>query len=235
MYRCEECQRDFKTAQALSGHNQWRHNNPAAGPAAQQVNQQLTKAQLQQLVAAQASNAQQQEDLVVSGFQQLDEKFSKLSGVVDELLSMPVEHAEHAEHGHGQHAHDHGDHCEGCREHAEQLLGANPDDQPVEHQHGDHCPECVHEQLKGVRRTTLFVEENVPGAKKELEHAITGQKMVTIVDDRSTVNTETLDNATFGRVLLGMVVEAGQTGDPKLTARVGEMMVEARRRGIWRD
>jgi len=235
MYRCEDCQRDFKTAQALSGHNQWRHSNPAAGPAAQQVNQQLTKAQLQQLVAAQASNAQQQEDLVVNGFQQLDEKFSMLSGVVDELLSMPGEHGEHAGHGHGQHAHDPAT-CGGCRDMVEQMVGANPDDaQPVEHVHGDGCPECVHEQLKGVRRTTLFVNEKVPGGKEALEHAITGEKMLTIVDDRPTVDTETLDNATFGRVLLGMVVEVGQTGDPKLTARLEEMKVEARRRGIWRD
>lgn len=235
MYRCEDCQRDFKTAQALSGHNQWRHANPAAGPAAQQVNQQLTKAQLQQLVAAQASNAQQQEDLVVNGFQQLDEKFSKLSGVVDELLSMPGEHGEHAEHGHSQHAHDPAT-CGGCRDMVEEIVGGNPDDaQAVEHVHGEDCPDCVHEQLKGVRRTTAFVEETIPGAKESLEHAITGQKMVTIVDDRSTVNTETLDNETFGRVLLGMAVEAGQRKDPDLNARLGEMMVEARRRGIWRD
>jgi len=178
MYRCEGCQRDFKTAQALSGHNQWRHSNPAAGPAAQQVNQQLTKAELQQLVAAQASNAQQQEDMVVNGFQQLDEKFSKLSGVVDELLSMP---AEHGEHGHGQHCHDVAT-CEDCRDMVDQILGANPDDaQPVEHQHGDGCPECVHEGLKYVRRTTLWHDENVPGAKEAREHAITGEKMVTIV------------------------------------------------------
>ena len=77
MFRCEDCQRDFKTPQALSGHNQFRHNgNPVAGRAAEQVNQQLTKAELQQLVAAQARNAQQQDELLVNGFQQLDEKLS---------------------------------------------------------------------------------------------------------------------------------------------------------------
>ena len=103
MYRCEECQRDFKTAQALAGHHQFKHGGkPAAGRAAEQVNQQLTKPELQQVVAAQASNAQQQEDMLVNGFQQLDEKFSKLSEVVDGLLNMP---AEYAEHGHGQHHH----------------------------------------------------------------------------------------------------------------------------------
>jgi len=224
MYRCEECQRDFKTAQALSGHNQWRHSNPAAGPAAEQVNQQL--------VAAQASNAQQQDKQLVNGFQQLDEKLSELGEVMDGLLSMLGEHGEDS---HGQHRHDPAT-CDGCRDMVEQLVGGNPDDdQPVEHAHGEDCPECVHEQLKGVRRTTVFVEETIPGGKEALEHAITGQKMVTIVDDRSTVNTETLDNATFGRVLLGMVVEAGQRNDPELNARLEMMMVEARRRGIWRD
>ena len=157
MYQCQECQRDFKTPQALSGHNQFRHSNPAAGPAAQQVNQQLTKAQLQQLVAAQASNAQQLEDLVVNGFQQLDEKFSKLSGVVDELLSMPTEH------GDCQHRHDPAT-CEDCRDMVEEIVGGNPDDaQAVVHEHGDGCELCVGQQLVGVRRTTGYITKKVPG------------------------------------------------------------------------
>ena len=94
MYRCEDCQRDFKTAQALSGHNQFKHG-VKSGRAAEQVNQQLTKAELQELVAAQASKAQQQDDLLVDGFQQLDEKLDKLGEVVDGLLS-----EDKAEYGH---------------------------------------------------------------------------------------------------------------------------------------
>ena len=210
MYRCEDCQRDFKTPQALSGHNQFRHGGkPAAGRAAEQVNQQLTKPALQQLVAAQASNAQQQEDMLVNGFQQLDEKFSKLSEVVDGLLIMPDEYADH---GHGQHHHDPTT-CEDCRDMVDQILEANPDDQLVEHEHGDGCELCVHQQLVGVRRTTSYVNQNVPGAKEALEHAITGQKVLTVVADPPKVaNTKDLSDTEFKLFAAGVMKEAGERG-----------------------
>jgi len=219
MFSCEFCGGQFKNRSGLSGHKRMAHHSESTSETTTQVVQDhskgtssTTKEEVQEYL----------EEYLGERLQRQDELLGDVLQRLDEVLPKQSEH-------------DHGDHCEGCREHAEQLLGANPDDaQPAEHVHGDDCPECVHEQLRGVRRTTLFVEEKVPGGKEALEHAITGEKMLTIVDDR-TVNTETLDNATFGRVLLGMVVEAGQTGDPQLTARVGEMMVEARRRGIWRD
>jgi len=179
MYRCEECLRDFKTAQALAGHNQFRHGGrPAAGAAgaAGPAAQQLTKAQLQQLVAAQVSNAQQLEDLVVNGFQQLDEKFSMLSGVVDGLLNGKFEHGEH---GQSQHAHDPAT-CDGCRDFLQEFQD-DDDGQPTEHQHGDDCPDCVHEQLKGVQRSAVWHDKNVPGSKEAREHAMIGEQKVTIV------------------------------------------------------
>ena len=176
MYRCEDCQRDFKTAQALAGHHQFKHGR-AAGAAGEQGGQQLTKAQLQQLVAAQASNAQLLEDMLVNRFQQLDEKLSMLGSMVDGLLSVP---GEHAEHGHGEHAHDPAT-CDGCRDLVDQNQ-ENPDDgQPVAHEHGDNCDLCVHEQMKGVQRSAVWHDKNVPGAKEAREHAMTGEKMVTIV------------------------------------------------------
>jgi len=220
MFDCEFCGGQFKNRSGLSGHKRMAHHSESTSETTTQVVQDhskgtspTTKEEVQQYLEDYlGERLERQDELLGDVLQRLDGVFSKQS------------------------EHDHGDHCEGCREHAEQLLGANPDDdQPVAHEHGDGCPGCVHEQLKGVRRTTLFVEENVPGAKEELEHAITGQKMVTIVDDRSTVNTETLDNATFGRVLLGMALEAGQRNDPEFNARLEMMMVEARRRGIWCD
>jgi len=220
MFDCEFCGGQFKNRSGLSGHKRMVHHSESASEPTTQVVQKHSES------GRPTTNEVVQECLeeyLGGRLERQDELLGDVLQRLDEVLPKQSEH-------------DHGDHCEACREHAEQRWEPNPDDyQPAEHAHGDGCPECVHEQLKGVRRTTAFVKETIPGGKEALEHAITGQKMVTIVDDRSTVNTETLDNATFGRVLLGMVVEAGQTGDPKLTARVGEMMVEARRRGIWRD
>jgi len=44
MYCCEECQREFKTAQALAGHDQFKHGvRRAAGAALQQLGQQLVE------------------------------------------------------------------------------------------------------------------------------------------------------------------------------------------------
>jgi len=44
MYYCEECQRGFKTAQALAGHHQFKHGaRRAAGTALQQLGQQLVE------------------------------------------------------------------------------------------------------------------------------------------------------------------------------------------------
>jgi len=219
MFDCELCGGQFKNRSGLSGHKRMAHHSESTS----ETTPQAVMAHLNSTNPTTKEVVQQHlEECLGERLQRQDEILGDVLQRLGEVLPKQSEH-------------DHGDHCEGCREHAEQLLGANPDDQPVAHEHGDGCPECVHEQLKGVRRTTLFVNEKVPGGKEALEHAITGQKTVTIVDDRSMVNTETLDNTTFGRVLLGMVVEAGKTGDPKLNARLGEMMVEARRRGIWRD
>ena len=59
----------------------------------------------------------------------------------------------------------------------------NPDDdgQPEEHTHGDNCKLCVHEQLKGVQRSAVWHDNNVPGAKEAREHAMTGEQKVTIL------------------------------------------------------
>lgn len=77
--------------------------------------------------------------------------------------------------------HEHGPDCEDCQDWAEQNQ-ENPDDgQPLEHQHGDDCNLCVHEQLKGVQRSAVWHDKNVPGAKEAREHAMTGEQKVTIV------------------------------------------------------
>jgi len=64
MYQCEECQREFKTAQALAGHHQFKHGaKPAAGSAAQQLAQQLAA-------------GEQQAELLHSMLEQLDSMLS---------------------------------------------------------------------------------------------------------------------------------------------------------------
>ena len=144
--------------------------------------------------------------MLVNGFQRLDENFSKLSEVVDGLLSVPPED------GHSQHRHDPAT-CEDCRDMVEELVGGNPDDQPVEHEHGDGCELCVHQQLVGVRRTTLYVHKNVPGSKEALEHAITGEKALTVVDGPPKMaNTEDMSDADFKKFAAGVMKEAGERG-----------------------
>ena len=83
----------------------------------------------------------------------------------------------------------------------------------MEHIHGDGCELCVHQQLVGVRRTTSYVNQNVPGAKEALEHAITGQKVLTIVDEPPNMaNTKDLSDADFKKFAAGVMKEAGERG-----------------------
>ena len=93
-------------------------------------------------------------------------------------------------------------------------MESNPDDaQPVEHEHGDHCHLCVDEELKVVKRTIGWVTKNVPGAKEAIEHAATGEKMVTIVDNRpATGNTKDLTDTQFKSFASGVMKEAAERG-----------------------
>jgi len=214
MYQCEECQREFKTSQALAGHHQFKHGVKraagAAGRAAGGAAELVTRVELEQLVAAGDERAEQQDYLLGNVLQRLDE----LLGVVGERKP------EHGEHGHGQHAeHGHGPAtCDGCRDDlVGEILGENPDDaQALYHVHGDNCPQCVAQQEAGGRRSmqrTANYYEGLPGVTEIREQAYIGEQTITIVDDRSEpVNTEDLSDAEFRLLLLGVVKEAGQRG-----------------------
>jgi len=66
MYYCEECQRVFKTAQALAGHHQWKHGVGRAAGAAGVLAQQHAQQHGQQ-------HAQQQDELLGNMLERLDE------------------------------------------------------------------------------------------------------------------------------------------------------------------
>jgi len=96
MNRCEYCQRDFKTAQALAGHRQWKHGQkPAAEGAAQQVDQLITRQEVQQLLAAREPDTEQQADLLEQIAEQL-ERLERAAILIEQGKAAGV-----ADHSHG--------------------------------------------------------------------------------------------------------------------------------------
>jgi len=95
MYYCEECQREFKTAQAMAGHYQFKHGvRRAAGAALQQLGQQL----VEHAPAACEQHAEQ-----------LTEQLGYILERLDELLAPAAEHA-------------HESSCHECHQFAEQVY-----------------------------------------------------------------------------------------------------------------
>jgi len=159
MYQCEQCQRGFKSSQALAGHNQFKHQakRPAAR-AAGAAAEQLTRAQLEQLAAAQASNAEQQDEQLSMLVEQLNEQLSMLGEQQNEALSMLNE------------------------------LLSSAAQRKAEHAHGDGCPECLAfgaeqqkvGQVRGMQLAASHYEE-IPGVSKLREDKWIGEQKITIV------------------------------------------------------
>jgi len=172
MFSCEFCGGEFKNRSGLSGHKRMAHHSESTSETTTQVVQDYSKSTgpttkevvRQHLEDYLGERLERQDELLAGVLQRLDEVLPKQS-----------------DHGHGQHRHDPAT-CDGCRDFLQEFQD-NPDDDdhPVEHEHGDNCPQCVHEQLKGVQRSAVWHDKNVPGSKEAREHAMIGEQMVTIV------------------------------------------------------
>jgi len=155
MFSCEFCGGEFKNRSGLSGHKRMAHYSESASETTTQVVQDHSKGTSP---TTKEVVEQYLEDYLGERLERQDELLGGVLQRLDEVLSKQSDH-------------DH------------ELLEDNPgDDQPVAHIHGDDCPQCVHEQMKGVQRSAVWHDRNVPGAKEAREHAMVGEQKVTIVE-----------------------------------------------------
>jgi len=164
MFSCDFCGGEFKNRSGLSGHKRLANHSESTPETTTQVVQDHSKGTSPTTLQQLGERLERQDELLGDVLQRLDEVLPKQS-----------------EHGHSQHRHDPAT-CDGCRDFLEEFQDDPDDDgQPVEHQHGDDCPQCVDEQLKGVQRSAVWHDKNVPGSKEAREHAMIGEQKVTIV------------------------------------------------------
>ena len=103
IYKCSECQREFKSAQGLAGHQQFKH----AGQLAQLVGkhaQHNGSAAIAAQGAAEQLAAEQLEQLVLACLSMLEEVQLRLERLEQLVAASPVND------------HHHGDGCQACQE-----------------------------------------------------------------------------------------------------------------------
>jgi len=231
MHSCETCGQDFKTIQGMLGHQRMKHSGNGAQNSGQfQSNNAQNNGQHQCSVA---QNSDQHQSNDGENIQQSGDKLlsrSECLALIDASVKRQVA---------GMEPHVHDLACDGCRDFLDQYMQENPDffePDPVPHDHGDGCPECVAQQQQGGRRSmqrTANYYEGLPGVTEIREHQYIGQQVITIIDDRPTVQTESLDDATFRIVLDGMLADVREKGDrSEFKAGLPEMVEQAGRRGI---